>query len=951
VSTQEDVVKKRSKKLLTLGLFGTVLAGGAIGSDVHAQNQPSAAHLALRAKVQREGTVRVLATLKGAAPGAVTPNAMSNADAAVTRVRALGAKSARRLMARPVVVLEVDADALESVMDSGMFESVHESVKAYPTLDVSVPQIGADIAQRSGTNGLGWDVAILDTGVDNDHPSLNVVSEACFSSSGTSLCPGGASSATGTNSAEACTGNANGVSKCDHGTHVAGIAAGEGCSGTDCSPNNGVAPGAGIIAINVFHREGTAATGFKLSASDDDIIDGLDRVRALAATRKIASVNLSLGDSSANTGNCDNTVPAFKSAVDDLNALGIAVVVSAGNDGSTNTMGWPACVSNVISVANVDGNDDVAGSSNLSSVTSLMAPGVSIMSSITNGTTGGAGSKTGTSMSAPHVAGSIALLKGYDVAITASKAEKLLIDTGVDVTDQRVGGTITKPRIDTLAASEKLTRDGITSQANAKMGQAVAAGDFNNDGFIDVAVGVPGRNIGDAPRAGAVDIYYGSESGPSIVQQLSQSSEGVPGVSEMDDAFGTSLAVGDFDQNNIMDLAIGVPGESIGDLDDAGSVVIIYGSSIGLRATKLGTVGIEAQLFDQDSDGIVGQSETGDRFGWSLAAGDFNNDGRDDLAIGVPYEDENSSTDSGGVNVIYGSRAGLNATTIQNQLWTQGSDAIEGAVESADRFGAALAAGDLNGDGRDDLAIGVPGEQVGDFTTAGAVNVIYGSSTGLNAQTVADQIWTQDSSNIADSAERADAFGSSLAIGNFNRSGAADLAVGVPGEDLDGITDAGAVAILYSAGATGLASTSNQFWSQNATDIAGVAEASDRFGDSLTAGDFDADGAFDLAVGVPSENDRAGSVNVVYGSSSGLTATGNQIWNQTSTDVVGVEEAGDRFGNSLAAGDFDDDGRTDLAVGVSGEKVGDLAGAGSVNVLFGLNADGLNAAANEILSE
>jgi hypothetical protein len=165
-----------------------------------------------------------------------------------------------------------------------------------------------------------------------------------------------------------------------------------------------------------------------------------------------------------------------------------------------------------------------------------------------------------------------------------------------------------------------------------------------------------------------------------------------------------------------------------------------------------------------------------------LASGDFNKDGYSDLSIGVPYEDVGSTTDgAGAVNLIYGSSRGLSASGLTagngraDQLWTQNSTKIEGDAETGDLFGNSLAVGDFNNDGILDLAIGVPGEDVGiTAASAGAVNVIYGSKglsigTGGLSATVpfsgfgrADQLWTQGSPQIQGDAEASDQFGSAL---------------------------------------------------------------------------------------------------------------------------------------------------------------------------------------------
>ena len=186
--------------------------------------------------------------------------------------------------------------------------------------------------------------------------------------------------------------------------------------------------------------------------------------------------------------------------------------------------------------------------------------------------------------------------------------------------------------------------------------------------------------------------------------------------------------------------------------------------------------------------------------GASKVNSDFNGDGYSDLAIGVPIEDVGTFVDAGAVNVIYGSSDGLKATALSqgngraDQIWTQ---AITGGVEASDSFGSALATGDFNNDGFSDLAIGVPNEDVGTISDAGAVNVIYGSSGGLSPTAKPSQIWTQNSPNIEGNAELTDRFGSALATGDFNGDGFSDLAIGVPTESVGTIRAAGAVNIIY----------------------------------------------------------------------------------------------------------------------------------------------------------
>ena len=339
---------------------------------------------------------------------------------------------------------------------------------------------------------------------------------------------------------------------------------------------------------------------------------------------------------------------------------------------------------------------------------------------------------------------------------------------------------------------------------------------------------------------------------------------------------------------------------------------------------------------------------------------DFNGDGNEDLAIGIVSEDLGSTKDVGAVEVLYGSSSGLSASSpTGHQFWTQDSINIDDVAEEGDRFGSSLSTGDFNGDGKDDLAIGVVSEDVGSLKDAGAVHVLYGSSKGLSATSpIADQFWTQDSTNVTDSAEADDRFGSSLSSGDFNGDGKDDLAIGASAEDAGRkpsplVEDAGAVNILYGS-SKGLSATSpiaDQFWTQNAKNVNDVVEMGDAFGGSLSSGDFNGDGKDDLAIGVPFEDvisgstSSAGQVQVLYGSPSGLSAISpitNQIWTQDSTDVDDVAEVLDLFGTYISTGDFNGDGKDDLAIGIDEEDVGAIANAGAVEVLYG-SPSGLSA--------
>jgi len=420
-------------------------------------------------------------------------------------------------------------------------------------------------------------------------------------------------------------------------------------------------------------------------------------------------------------------------------------------------------------------------------------------------------------------------------------------------------------------------------RAGDGFGAALAGGDFDGDGYGDLAIGVPGEKVSGKDGAGAVNVLYGSAAGLTAggSQLWTQQSGGVKGSAAKNENFGAALAAGDFDGDGFLDLAIGAPGDGAA----RGAVHVLYGWKDGLRSTN-------DDYWRQGRNGIAGGRERGDRFGSALAAGDFDGDGFFDLAAGAPNEDVGGRRDMGAFNVIPGSSGGL--TGSGDKFFHRRQGGVAGAGVAGDRFGFSLAAGDFDGNGRDDVAAGVPGAGTG-----GEVNVFYGTGSGLSRS--GDQRWHQNRGGIAESRERDDLFGFSLAAGDFDGDGSADLAIGVPGESIGSKSAAGGVHVLFGGGK--LAAAGSQFWSQQSAGVRDRSERGDLFGFALAARDFDGDGSADLAIGVPGEShsstSSAGQVQVFYGGAGGPTAAGDQLWRQGASGVLGAAGPSDGMGAAL----------------------------------------------------
>lgn len=322
------------------------------------------------------------------------------------------------------------------------------------------------------------------------------------------------------------------------------------------------------------------------------------------------------------------------------------------------------------------------------------------------------------------------------------------------------------------------------------------------------------------------------------------------------------------------------------------------------------------------------------RFGSAVAAGDFDGDGYDDMAISAPSADLAGFANSGLIR-------------LQRTTGDGGSVLVDGldyCLDETDRgdqyfFGGAMVFGDFDGDGDDDLAIGIPGAISGGVLDGGAVCVVNGGEGTLLEASRARFSQVE----LGSSPEPGDGFGAVLAAGDLNADGYQDLAIGSPNESVNlgggDVLGAGAVHVLF-GGPTGLSVVDAEQIYRRSNGNGWQPATDEHFGSSLAIGEFAlADGALDLMIGAPGEHPNAvgGNITLYYGEAGGTLAgfsipmhVGNGFF-----DLLGTPESGDGFGFSMAPGDFDGDGETDLAVGIPGDSdFGPEQQAGAVMILY-----------------
>ncbi|MCR6689670.1 S8 family serine peptidase [Cellulomonas sp.] len=456
---------------------------------------------AVRARIARDGEARVTVTAAGSlrrdlgrtaaslsAQHELTDQAQAGLGATL---RGTGARLEGLDPLLPAGVWTITREGLDALLADARVGSVSLDGHAEADLASSTGVIDSDLLNAAGMLGNDFDgatggayqVAVIDSGVDGGHAAFTgrIVSQACYVTD--SSCPGGTNASTAVGSGEECTHSTD----CDHGTHVASIAAGQSFTGG----HEGVARGAGIVAVKVAQDNPSSA---RWTAQFSSINNALARVWTLKTSTnpKIVSVNLSIGTDTVfapGDAACAAVSPTTNTWFSLLQGQGVAVVVAAGNNGSSTGMSFPGCLTTAFAVGATSDTDVPASFTNSTSDLRWWAPGVGIDAAVPTGTNHA--SKNGTSMAAPHVTGAFALLRecvdGNGVPLTNAAAAANLDATGVDVT--RAG--VTRKRINVLDAATRTVNNNDFAAAEVLTGNG-PLNDFDFTVCSDAEPGEPG---------------------------------------------------------------------------------------------------------------------------------------------------------------------------------------------------------------------------------------------------------------------------------------------------------------------------------------------------------------------------------------------------------------------------------------------------------------------------
>ena len=417
----------------------------------------------LRALAADADTLRVVVGVKldFTPEGALDQSGLAQQRGAIATAQRIvldGLASPREVSAAetiPFIAMSLNAADIDRLLAMPGISSIALDIPTEPHLGGSTSHVDAPALWRQSASGAGYSIAVLDTGVRRDHNAFRgkIVASACYSTTvegrSTSLCPNGRDEQVTPDVPRAGVDCNPEIRGCGHGTHVAGIAAG------NMRGNHGMARDADIVAFQVFSEFTPGECGGNSCARSwsFDQVKALERVMQWRNRYNIVAANMSLGGGSFSEP-CDSFFPSHAAVISNLRSVGIATVVSSGNDWSRSAISFPACISSAIAVGNSTLQDQVSPTSNHAAQVALMAPGTMIRSADSVGNRRATRITSGTSMAAPHVAGAFAMLRSHKPDASVDEIERALICSGEMVAHVNMP----KPRISMRAARAYLDR-------------------------------------------------------------------------------------------------------------------------------------------------------------------------------------------------------------------------------------------------------------------------------------------------------------------------------------------------------------------------------------------------------------------------------------------------------------------------------------------------------------